>query len=323
MQQRHIRTTGILLSTFFFFVITTPVYAQVARAIAFPVDGANYYRNDFHEPRGGGTRLHVGNDIIAAKMTPVVSTVDGYVTYVASPEPSWGYEVNIQDSEGYSYHYLHLNNDTPGTDDGMGGEANAYAQGIVRGMRVSRGQHLGWVGDSGNAETTVPHLHFEIHDPYHVQLNPYSSLIAATGKYNTPTNVSDIRVEHASIETIRAELRYIFTKELFVGSESSEVQQLQLTLRAFGHFKHPSITGYYGPVTEEAVKSYQRAKKLRETGRVEALTRELLNNDLGTYDPNLYKPFYTENETRAVLIQKLLQQIALLQTRLQAIQGSR
>jgi hypothetical protein len=287
------------------------------------VNGANYYRNDFHEPRGGGTRLHVGNDIIAAKMTPVVSTVDGYVSYVASPQPSWGYEINILDSEGYSYHYLHLNNDTPGTDDGRGGEANAYAPGIVRGMRVTKGQHLGWVGDSGNAEETVSHLHFEIHDPRHVQVNPYFSLIEATGLYNTPTNTGSVRVEHASIDSIRSELRYIFTKELAVGAESSEVAQLQLTLRAFGHFKHPSITGYYGPVTEEAVKSYQRAKKLRETGSVGAETREVLNNDLGTYDPNLYKPFYNPAETRALLIQQLLQQIAVLQARLQAMQGSR
>jgi hypothetical protein len=304
-----------------FFTVALPLHAEVVRTIAFPVSGSYSYRNDFHEPRGNGTRLHLGNDIIAAKMTPLVSVVDGYVNYLAIPEQSWGYEISIQDAEGYSYDYLHVNNDTPGTDDGKGGEVNAYAQGIARGVWVTKGQLIGWVGDSGNAETTLPHLHFEMRDPSHTVINPYASLYAASGGTGVSESAPRTNVDEVSLEQRKVELRYIFTKELALGSESSEVRQLQLVLKAFRHFNNTNPTGYFGPVTEAAVKSYQRAKKLRETGKVGAETRELLNNDLGTYDPNLYKPFYSDAEARAVLIQKLLQQIAMLQVRLRAMQG--
>ena len=81
-------------------------------------------------------------------MTPVFAVVDGVVTYVLSPEASWGYSLGIRDIDGYEYKYLHLNNDTPGTDDGKGGEAHAYAPGIARDIPVHKGELLGWVGDA-------------------------------------------------------------------------------------------------------------------------------------------------------------------------------
>ncbi len=295
--------------------------ADVVRPIAFPVNGEYTYRDDWHEPRGGGTRLHLGNDIIAAKMTPLVAVTDGVLTFVARPQVSWGYEVEIKDDEGYSYDYLHINNDTPGTDDGQGGEANAYPPGIIRGARVSRGALIGWVGDSGNAEDTVSHLHFEMRDPSNNVFNPFPSLYAASGGKGVSANAPHPTTVETTLEQRKIELRYIFTKELAVGAETSEVRQLQLTLKAFGHFTNPTATGYFGPITEAAVKSYQKAKNIPVTGSVDPLTREKLNDDLGTYDPNLYKPFYSDAERRAIEIQKLIQQIALLQAQLKAIRG--
>lgn len=314
----HLRFLGF---TILFFAAALPLYAQVVRPITFPVQGAYSFRNDFHEPRGNGTRLHLGNDIIATKMTPLVAVVDGYVNYVASPQATWGYEIEIQDDEGYSYDYLHVNNDTPGTDDGIGGEAYAYAQGIVRGTRVTKGQLIGWVGDSGNAETTISHLHFEMRDPNHNVINPFPSLNAASGGMGVSDNAPRPNVDEISLDQRKIELRYIFTKDLTVGAESSEVRQLQLVLKAFRHFTTASPTGYFGPVTKSAVISYQHKKGIPETGSVDPATREVLNNDLGTYDPNLYKPFYSASEERAILIQKLLQMIAVLQLQLKAIQG--
>lgn len=312
-----IRSFVVLVALFFAHV----AFAEVVREITFPVNGANSFRNDFHEPRGEGTRLHMGNDIIAGKMTPLVAVADGYISYVAIPEQSWGYEIELQADDGYTYDYLHVNNDTPGTDDGKGGIANAYVTGVVRGARVSRGQHIGWVGDSGNAETTLPHLHFEMRDSNHVVINPYESLRASAGTNSNLSNVPQVYVDIDPERDSSIELRYIFTKELREGVDSREVKQLQLTLRTFGHFKHPSLTGYFGPVTRDAVLSYQFQKKLPQTGVVDAKTRFALNADLGTYDPNVYIPFYSETEQRAILIQKLINQIAELQKQLRTLQG--
>jgi hypothetical protein len=312
----------IVISIFFsalFYGI--PLYAQVVRPITFPVNGEYTFRDDWHEPRGGGTRLHIGNDIIAAKMTPLVAVVDGYVNYVARPQAPWGYEISLQDAEGYTYSYLHINNDTPGTDDGKGGEAYAYVAGVQHGATVSKGQLIGWVGDSGNAETTVPHVHFEMRDSNHAVFNPFPSLAAASGGKGISIYAPSTNTIESYFEQRKVELRYIFTKTLSVGSESSEVKQLQMTLRAFGLFTHPSDTGYFGEVTRAAVVRYQSTKKIPQTGMVDADTREKLNDDLGTYDPNLYKPYYSDAEQRAILIARLLQQIAVLQKQLAAIQG--
>src|SRR3989344_7023502 len=105
-------------------VLPFGVEAADVRQITFPVEGPNSFRDDFHEPRGDGTREHLGIDIIASKMTPVVAVADGRISFIAIPQASWGYSITLTDTSGYQYRYLHLNNDTPGTDDGAGGEAN-------------------------------------------------------------------------------------------------------------------------------------------------------------------------------------------------------
>jgi len=309
--------------SFLAFSFAPAVSADEVRPMIFPVNGDYTYRNDWHEPRGGGTRLHQGNDVIAAKMTPLVAVVNGYISFVARPQVSWGYEVEIQGDDGYFYDYLHMNNDTPGTDDGMGGEANAYVPGVVRGARVTQGALIGWVGDSGNAEETVPHLHFEIHTPDHTAINPYASLYAASGgKGASASTPSTNTVDSAERESLIT-LRYIFTKKISIGETSNEVRQLQRVLRTLGYFKHPSVTGYFGPVTEESVKSFQKRWGLPTSGLMDIETRRKLNSELGTYDPNDYQPFYSPAEERAIQITKLLKLIAELQAQLKLLQGAR
>jgi hypothetical protein len=69
-----------------------------------------------------------------------------------------------------------LNDDSPGTNDGSGGEETAFAEGLAKGSFVRSGQVIGFVGDSGNAE--VPHNHFEIHRDG-TKVNPFPYLEAA------------------------------------------------------------------------------------------------------------------------------------------------
>ncbi|KKU79264.1 MAG: Peptidase M23 [Parcubacteria group bacterium GW2011_GWA2_47_7] len=297
--------------------------AQVVRSIEFPVNGPNNFFSDFGAPRGGGTRKHLGNDIIAAKMTPVVSAVNGTVNYVISPEAAWGYEISIIDAEGYQYLYFHLNNDTPSTDDGKGGEANAYAPGLDRGQSVTKGQLLGWVGDSGNAENTVSHLHFEIHDPARQAIDPYSSLITSTGDYrssNAKLGITpDIRLQLEKVVDGRP--NDIFKTILEQGAGGEEVRQLQIVLKVLGLIEKENITGYFGPITREAVIAFQKRQMIDPVGTVGPVTREALNRGIASGVLLEYKPFYSEREQRAILIQKLLAQIKVLQDRLRAIQG--
>lgn len=155
-----------------------PRSAKAIQPLIFPVLGPVSFTNDYNFPRANGT-THQATDIFASKGRPIVSPVDGTVVYVAFPQQSWGYSLNILDNEGYLYRFIHLNNDTPGTDDGNGGPMHAYAPDMEPGNPVAKGQLIGYVGDSGNAENTPPHLHLDIFDPTDTRINPYDSLVQA------------------------------------------------------------------------------------------------------------------------------------------------
>jgi hypothetical protein len=153
------------------------------RPIIFPVIGPATFVNDYYVPRPNG--IHAATDIMAKKGQKLVAATHGIITYVGYPQPKWGYEVEITDSQGYTYIYLHMNDDTPGTNDGSGGPMNAYGPDIKVGNRVEAGQFIGWNGDSGHSNG-VAHLHFEIIDPNNQPINPYESLRAAP-RIQSPT----------------------------------------------------------------------------------------------------------------------------------------
>lgn len=141
--------------------------------IVFPVIGEVTYTDTFGAPRSGG-RTHAGIDLMsvgAVKGLPVVSAADGVVKWIGS-ECCF---LAVDHGEGWETWYIHLDNDTPGTDDGLGW---GIAPGLEVGTPVSQGQLIGWLGDSGNAEDTAPHLHFEIRKDG-VAINPYQYLLAA------------------------------------------------------------------------------------------------------------------------------------------------
>ncbi len=139
--------------------------------MVFPVAGNNHYTDTWHVPRGGG-RVHEGTDMMAAKMVPVLAVADGHVSWISSSCCA----LSIDHVDGWRSMYIHLNNDTPGTDDGLGW---GIVDGIERGTFVRAGELIGWVGDSGNAESAGPHLHFELHAPEIGPVNPYLHLLAA------------------------------------------------------------------------------------------------------------------------------------------------
>ncbi|MCU1352216.1 MAG: hypothetical protein JWM05_1425 [Acidimicrobiales bacterium] len=132
------------------------------RPIVFPVIGTVSWTDTYLAPRSGG-RLHEGQDLMGAKMLKLVAAVSG--TVVELKWGSGGNSLYLKGDDGWYYNYLHINNDTPGTDDGKNDFKYAFAPGMAIGSRVTQGQHIAYLGDSGNAETTGSHLHFEIRMP--------------------------------------------------------------------------------------------------------------------------------------------------------------
>ncbi len=124
--------------------------------IIFPVVGDVWYIDTWGAPRSGG-RTHEGTDIMSleGKGIPVVAAGEGTIKWIGA---TCCY-LAIDHGGGWETWYIHLDNDTAGTDDGLGW---GIAEGITPGTPVTAGQLIGWLGDSGNAEETDPHLHFEI-----------------------------------------------------------------------------------------------------------------------------------------------------------------
>ena len=137
----------------------------------FPVDGPVWYQDDFGAPRavGGG---HTGNDIFARRGTPVVAVQDGTIAELRYRSLG-GNSFHLVNAEGDYFYYAHL---------------MRYAAGIQEGSAVTAGQVLGYVGNTGNAITTPPHLHFEIHPGGGAPIDPYPYLEKWRGESATASD---------------------------------------------------------------------------------------------------------------------------------------
>lgn len=122
----------------------------------FPVGGEAVYSDDWLNPRFNPSfHLHEGTDIFAARGTPVRAPGDGVVRF--SEDPSGGRATYLTLADGTYYYMCHL---------------DSWPRNVKSGQRVTRGQIVGFVGDSGNAVGGSPHLHFEIHPGGGGPINP-------------------------------------------------------------------------------------------------------------------------------------------------------
>ncbi|MBU1492377.1 MAG: peptidoglycan DD-metalloendopeptidase family protein [Actinomycetota bacterium] len=124
-----------------------------------PVAGANSFRDSWLEPRSGG-RQHHGVDMIAAMGTPLVAAESGYIWSMSSHYLG-GLGIYVRGNSGDIYYYAHL---------------SAFASGLQQGLRVDRGQLIGYVGDTGNA-TGTPHLHLGYQPGGGPLTNPYQLMV--------------------------------------------------------------------------------------------------------------------------------------------------
>ncbi|MCL1598600.1 MAG: peptidoglycan DD-metalloendopeptidase family protein [Actinomycetia bacterium] len=122
-----------------------------------PVQGRTSFIDSWGYPRSGG-RKHKGVDMFATRNTPLVAVVDGRVKLSSNSLGGW--TVHLYSDTGTVYYYAHL---------------ESQATDIRSGQRVSKGTVVGYVGNSGNARYTSPHVHFEIR-PGGRAVNPYPTV---------------------------------------------------------------------------------------------------------------------------------------------------
>jgi hypothetical protein len=126
----------------------------------------------------GGTGVHQGNDIMANKKSPAVAAEAGKVKYWTTSATA-GCMLYLYGESGTTYLYIHLNNDLTRGNDNRGKCVRGVSYTVKDGAKVTAGQQIGYVGDSGDANGGHAHLHFEVHPGGGKAVDPYPYLQAA------------------------------------------------------------------------------------------------------------------------------------------------
>lgn len=254
--------------------------------------------SDFGDPRGGGTREHEGQDILAPRGAYIVSPTDAVVLRTGNGESSGKYVYTANPGDE-TFVYMHL-------DD--------IADGVKAGSVLKKGDLIGYVGDTGNAKGGVTHLHFEIRDgrkatnPYprlegefslkermqalteilkdsddeedeaEVLVQTYRGLfVAAVAQdIDIPEAVEDALGTAGTVGAVATG----FLRDLTLGSQGQDVVALQAFLIAADKgakadaLSGAGATGYFGAMTQAALVKYQAAVGISPTsGYFGPLTR--------------------------------------------------
>ena len=134
--------------TFLFWLVVLQL-TEPALRISLPIKDlkASDIHDTFTERRGGGTRPHEATDIMAPRGTPVLAVNDGKIEKLFLSKPGGNTIYQFDPTERYCYYYAHL---------------DRYPDYLHEGMAVARGDVIGYVGTTGDAEPDAPQLHFAI-----------------------------------------------------------------------------------------------------------------------------------------------------------------
>jgi murein DD-endopeptidase MepM/ murein hydrolase activator NlpD len=149
-----------------------------AHRYVFPVYGPSAYGDTFGAPRpdvSGG--WHHGDDIFAPLGAPILAVADGTVFSVGWNDVG-GYRLWLRDEGGNEFYYAHL---------------SAYTTLAVNGRRVRAGDVLGFVGNTGDAESTPFHVHFELH-PVSMLFLGYDGAVNPTTYLDAWKRLEDVRI---------------------------------------------------------------------------------------------------------------------------------
>ena len=145
------------------------------KPIVFPLIGDYSYTMNFGDPRVQGS--HQGIDIERVPWrTPVVAAEAGKIKWWTTSARA-GCMLYLYGKSGTTYLYIHLNNDLTAASEDKGGCKLGVAYAVENDAKVTAGQQIGYVGDSGDAEGNH-HLHFEVHPNDGAAVNPYPYLNA-------------------------------------------------------------------------------------------------------------------------------------------------
>jgi murein DD-endopeptidase MepM/ murein hydrolase activator NlpD len=145
-----------------------------AGGYVFPVYGAASYTNTFGAPRAN-TGWHHGEDIFAPLGAPILAVANGIV-YSVGWNDVGGLRLWLQDLAGNEFYYAHL---------------SAFSPLAVNGAQVRAGDVLGFMGNTGDAEHTPYHLHFEVH-PASLIYQGYDGVVAPFPYLNAWQRLQDL-----------------------------------------------------------------------------------------------------------------------------------
>lgn len=170
---------GMLIDNLRFYARVAHLYTQEPdRKIAMPLEEVTKRQisDTWGAPRGTG-RSHEGQDIFAPKGTPILSATNGYI-YKIGQNNLGGQTVSVISAGGRIYYYAHL---------------DRYAPNIEVGDAVTTRTVLGYVGTTGNAVGTPPHLHFGVYTATGA-INPLPLLTDRTAPRMTRENTTRQRL---------------------------------------------------------------------------------------------------------------------------------
>ena len=146
------------------------------RALGSPIAGlqASNIQDTFDQARDGGNRRHEATDILAPRGTPVLAVDTGIIAKLFTSKPGGLTVYQFDPAQNYAYYYGHLDH---------------YAEGLTESKLLKKGDLIGYVGTTGNADPNTPHLHFAIfqlgpekHWWQGKPINPYPLLLKAVGR---------------------------------------------------------------------------------------------------------------------------------------------
>jgi Peptidase family M23/Putative peptidoglycan binding domain len=217
-----------------------PVSPNVSPQVAYvcPVNGHNDFEDTWGDARSEG-RTHQGTDLMAAEGTPLVAIIGGTIRNIKWNDLG-GNTISFKGDDGFYYYYAHL---------------SGYAENI--GERVTQGQLLGYVGQTGSA--SGPHLHFSMRSPEYddaghgdFDVNPYPYLLEWCNPPEPPAPPAPPATGWPTLA--------------LGSSDHSLVMTFQYLMNANG--AGLAVDGDFGPQTEAAVKFIQGLNGWEPTGIV-------------------------------------------------------